>query len=68
MKDPWVDLVLGGEEPVQGTPARKCDSPTKNQTCEVVDKILYVPSPFAFPSRCRGLCRLERSKADWGFV
>ncbi|PKY04663.1 hypothetical protein P168DRAFT_267264 [Aspergillus campestris IBT 28561] len=41
MKDPWVDLVLGGEEPVQGTPARKCDSPTKNQTCEVVDKIFY---------------------------
>lgn len=42
MSNPWIDLVLNGVEPVQGTDPRICENPTTNRTCETVDKILYV--------------------------
>lgn len=41
MKDSWVELILNGAEPREGSQPEKCDNPTTNQTCEVLDKILY---------------------------
>lgn len=42
MVNPWVELVLDGVEPTEGTDAVVCENPTTTQTCETVDKILYV--------------------------
>ncbi|KAI9039720.1 endonuclease/exonuclease/phosphatase family protein [Aspergillus affinis] len=41
MTNPWVQLILNGEEPSQGIDPWKCDNPTPNNTCETVDKIFY---------------------------
>lgn len=41
MSNPWVQLILNGDEPSQGIDPWKCDNPTPNNTCETVDKILY---------------------------
>ncbi|KAF9892606.1 hypothetical protein FE257_001008 [Aspergillus nanangensis] len=41
MANPWVQLVLDGVEPTQGTDPRICENPTTNKTCETVDKIFY---------------------------
>ena len=40
MENPWVDLILNGNAPTEGTDTLKCDNPTTNKTCETVDKIL----------------------------
>lgn len=40
MANPWVDLILNGNAPIEGTDPLKCDNPTTNKTCETVDKIL----------------------------
>lgn len=40
MKDAWVEHVLNGKEPREGSQTEKCTNPTKNNTCEVLDKIL----------------------------
>ncbi|KAL4802831.1 Endonuclease/exonuclease/phosphatase [Aspergillus unguis] len=45
MADPWVELILSGTEPTEGTDAIKCDNPTSTDTCEVVDKIFYRSGP-----------------------
>jgi hypothetical protein len=42
--NPWVELILDGVEPVEGADAVVCGNPTTSQTCETVDKILYVLS------------------------
>lgn len=42
MANSWIDLILHGENPKEGTSPRKCSNPTTNSTCETVDKILYV--------------------------
>ncbi|PLB45316.1 endonuclease/exonuclease/phosphatase family protein [Aspergillus steynii IBT 23096] len=41
MNNPWIQLILNGEEPSQGIDPWKCDNPTPNNTCETVDKIFY---------------------------
>ncbi|MGW4481301.1 endonuclease/exonuclease/phosphatase family protein [Rhodococcus triatomae] len=41
LHDPWVDLVRGGDVPVEGAPALGCDETAPGQECEVVDKVLY---------------------------
>jgi endonuclease/exonuclease/phosphatase family metal-dependent hydrolase len=41
LTDPWVDLVRGGHAPAPGEPAITCDDAVVDETCEVVDKILY---------------------------
>lgn len=41
LTDPWVDLVRGGDAPDKGAPALVCDDATVDETCEVVDKVLY---------------------------
>jgi hypothetical protein len=43
MVNPWVTLVLKGAEPAQGTSPLLCQNPSTINTCETVDKILYVP-------------------------
>ncbi|KAL4744575.1 hypothetical protein BDW72DRAFT_199462 [Aspergillus terricola var. indicus] len=45
MVNPWVELVLDGVEPTEGTGAVVCENPTTTQTCETVDKIFYRGSP-----------------------
>ncbi|KAL4916043.1 Endonuclease/exonuclease/phosphatase [Aspergillus aurantiobrunneus] len=45
MTNPWVELVLDGQEPEEGTDAIVCENPTTTQTCETVDKIFYRGSP-----------------------
>ncbi|CBF89576.1 hypothetical protein AN0392.2 [Aspergillus nidulans FGSC A4] len=45
MVNPWVELVLDGVEPTEGTDAVVCENPTTTQTCETVDKIFYRGSP-----------------------
>ena len=40
MTNPWVELILNGVEPTEGTDPWMCDNPTTNNTCETVDKIL----------------------------
>ncbi|MBE1877446.1 jacalin-like lectin [Myceligenerans pegani] len=41
LSDPWVDLVRGGDAPDPGEPAITCDDAGVDETCEVVDKVLY---------------------------
>lgn len=41
MKDPWVELVKGGNAPAAGSSALVCDNPSPNTTCETVDKVWY---------------------------
>jgi endonuclease/exonuclease/phosphatase family metal-dependent hydrolase len=41
LTDPWVQLVRGGSAPAKGDAAILCDDATVDDTCEVVDKILY---------------------------
>jgi endonuclease/exonuclease/phosphatase family metal-dependent hydrolase len=41
LSDPWVDLVRAGDAPDKGEPALVCDDATVDETCEVVDKVLY---------------------------
>ncbi|RDW70684.1 endonuclease/exonuclease/phosphatase family protein [Aspergillus mulundensis] len=45
MTNPWVELVLDGVEPTEGTDAVVCENPTTSETCETVDKIFYRGSP-----------------------
>ncbi|KAH8178130.1 hypothetical protein LIA77_03212 [Sarocladium implicatum] len=40
-KDPWVDIIKGGKVPVAGSTADACGNPADDNTCEIVDKILY---------------------------
>ena len=40
MKDVWVERVLNGKEPREDSQPEECTNPTKNNTCEVLDKIL----------------------------
>ena len=40
LQDAWVQLKLGGVEPVQGATAEVCGNPAANETCEIVDKVL----------------------------
>lgn len=52
MANSWIDLVLHGETPREGTSPRICSNPTTNSTCETVDKILYVAVfPLVTPTR-----------------
>ncbi|KAL2828311.1 Endonuclease/exonuclease/phosphatase, partial [Aspergillus pseudoustus] len=39
--NPWVELILNGVEPVEGSDAILCDNPSNTSTCETVDKIFY---------------------------
>ncbi|KAE8151659.1 Endonuclease/exonuclease/phosphatase [Aspergillus avenaceus] len=57
MKNPWVELILNGVEPTEGTDPWMCDNPTANNTCETVDKIFYRGSPT-----------LELSTTFWSYV
>jgi endonuclease/exonuclease/phosphatase family metal-dependent hydrolase len=41
MKDPWVELVKGGNAPAAGSDALVCDNPSAVTTCETVDKVWY---------------------------
>ncbi|KAL4884481.1 Endonuclease/exonuclease/phosphatase [Aspergillus karnatakaensis] len=41
MVDPWVELILDGQEPTIGTDAITCSNPTTTMECETVDKIFY---------------------------
>ncbi|PYH98453.1 endonuclease/exonuclease/phosphatase family protein [Aspergillus ellipticus CBS 707.79] len=41
MTNPWVELILDGQEPVEDNVARMCDNPTTNRSCETVDTIFY---------------------------
>lgn len=50
MKDSWVELMLNGVEPREGSQPKTCDNPTTNNTCEVLDKILYDLVIFFFIS------------------
>lgn len=50
MKDSWVELILNGIEPREGSQPENCDNPTTNNTCEVLDKILYEFFPLFFVS------------------
>lgn len=43
MVNPWVELILKGVELARGTSALVCQNPSTVNTCETVDKILYVP-------------------------
>jgi hypothetical protein len=62
--NPWVELILDGVEPVEGADAVVCGNPTTSQTCETVDKILYVlsPSPFDRPDSIVVWPPLDRSQ------
>ncbi|GAB1192857.1 hypothetical protein APSETT444_002056 [Aspergillus pseudonomiae] len=57
MKNPWVELILNGVEPTEGTDPWMCDNPTTNNTCETVDKIFY-----------RGSRSIELSSIFWSYV
>jgi hypothetical protein len=41
LSDPWVQLQRGGVNPTAGADTLLCDNPSKNNTCEIVDKCLY---------------------------
>ncbi|MFC4604094.1 endonuclease [Rhodococcus kronopolitis] len=41
LRDPWVELVRGGDRPATGEPAILCDEAAPTDDCEVVDKVLY---------------------------
>jgi Jacalin-like lectin domain len=41
LSDAWVQLERGGSPPVAGSPALVCDPTAINDSCEVVDKVLY---------------------------
>ncbi|EAW08558.1 endonuclease/exonuclease/phosphatase family protein [Aspergillus clavatus NRRL 1] len=41
MTNPWVQLVLNGDEPKEGTDPLLCENPSTVNTCETVDKIFY---------------------------
>jgi hypothetical protein len=43
MVNPWVELILKGAEPAEGSDALICENPSTTNNCETVDKILYVP-------------------------
>ncbi|KAL4791392.1 Endonuclease/exonuclease/phosphatase [Aspergillus venezuelensis] len=45
MVNPWVEIILDGVEPTEGTDAVVCENPTTVETCETVDKIFYRGSP-----------------------
>lgn len=38
--DAWVNLIKGGKYPKRGSKDTNCDTPAKNNECEVVDKFL----------------------------
>ncbi|KAE8373409.1 Endonuclease/exonuclease/phosphatase [Aspergillus bertholletiae] len=57
MKNPWVELILNGVEPTEGTDPWMCDNPTTNNTCETVDKIFY-----------RGSRSIDLSATFWSYV
>ncbi|KAF7621406.1 endonuclease/exonuclease/phosphatase family protein [Aspergillus flavus] len=57
MTNPWVELILNGVEPTEGTDPWMCDNPTTNNTCETVDKIFY-----------RGSRSIELSATFWSYV
>jgi hypothetical protein len=40
-RDPWVDLIKGGQYPVAGSTADACGVPAASNECEIVDKVLY---------------------------
>ena len=41
LTDAWVDLIRGGDAPNEGDEALVCEDATVDETCEVVDKVLY---------------------------
>ncbi|KAL5332529.1 Endonuclease/exonuclease/phosphatase [Aspergillus crustosus] len=41
MVNPWVELILSGVEPTEGTDAVVCGNPSTTAECETVDKIFY---------------------------
>lgn len=43
MTDTWVELQRGGVEPTAET---LCDNPSRDNTCETVDKVFYRASPL----------------------
>ncbi|KAL4907368.1 hypothetical protein BDW74DRAFT_176138 [Aspergillus multicolor] len=45
MVNPWVEIVLEGVQPTEGTDAVVCENPTTTEACETVDKIFYRGSP-----------------------
>lgn len=47
MTNPWVELIRNGTVPSEGSNVPECDIPTSNNTCQALDKILYV---FLFSS------------------
>ncbi|KAB8239285.1 hypothetical protein ETB97_007095 [Aspergillus alliaceus] len=57
MTNPWVELILKGVEPKEGTGPWMCENPTTNNTCETVDKIFY-----------RGSRSIELSATFWSYV
>lgn len=45
MTNPWVELIRNGTVPSEGSNVPECDIPTSNNTCQALDKILYVLLP-----------------------
>lgn len=41
LTDAWVQLQKNGVNPTAGADALLCDNPSKNNTCETVDKLFY---------------------------
>ncbi|GFF73519.1 hypothetical protein CNMCM6936_002954 [Aspergillus lentulus] len=41
MVNPWVELILKGAEPAEGSDALICENPSTTNNCETVDKIFY---------------------------
>lgn len=41
LSDPWIQLWRNGVNPTAGADALLCDNPSKNNTCEIVDKALF---------------------------
>ncbi|HKX26405.1 MAG TPA: jacalin-like lectin, partial [Blastocatellia bacterium] len=46
LTDVWVSYILGGTPPAIGSPALVCDPANVNNSCEVVDKILFRGNRF----------------------
>lgn len=40
LRDPWVELIKGGNTPIAGAPADPCGKPAASNQCEIVDKVL----------------------------
>jgi hypothetical protein len=40
-RDPWVDLIKGGQYPAPGSNANGCSVPAASNDCEIVDKVFY---------------------------